>query len=253
MSDFVDLNRGAARRLATLRKEARKEIRRRVRATRAAGSSEPAVRSHRAATWARRALAAAALLAAPFVLLVGTAGWSYRTGYLPTWLAMAAGGLVTMGLLTWYSAAISRALTGKLRLRFVATRIAAPLLLFYCGYCLVYLSSLNAKTERVRAYYTSVHPVLRLAISTLVLADREIVVTDAARVPGDYDRMGLPVYERSLHFEQPDGYVHAVDLRTMHRAAWRNGVMTAYFRLMGFRTLRHVGTADHLHVSLPLP
>jgi len=28
--------------------------------------------------------------------------------------------------------------------------------------------------------------------------------------------------------------------------------MQLYFHLMGFRTLRHVGTADHLHVELPL-
>ena len=74
---------------------------------------------------------------------------------------------------------------------------------------------------------------------------------DAARKPEDYAAMGLPVYENSLHFEQPDGYVHAVDLRTLGRSAWKNFVMSGYFRLMGFRILRHVGTADHLHVSLP--
>ena len=34
------------------------------------------------------------------------------------------------------------------------------------------------------------------------------------------------------------------------RAPWRNLTMVAYFRPLGFRTLRHVGRADHLHVSL---
>jgi hypothetical protein len=65
--------------------------------------------------------------------------------------------------------------------------------------------------------------------------------------------MGLPPYERSLHLRQDDGYAHAVDLRTAGRSEWRNFLMRSYYRLMGFRTLRHVGTADHLHVSLPLP
>ncbi len=65
--------------------------------------------------------------------------------------------------------------------------------------------------------------------------------------------MGLPVYERSLHFEQADGYIHAMDLRTLGRGEWRNRLMELYFRTLGFRTLRHVGTADHLHVSLPPP
>jgi hypothetical protein len=33
----------------------------------------------------------------------------------------------------------------------------------------------------------------------------------------------------------------------------RNGLVRLYFEALGFRTLRHVGTADHLHVALPLP
>jgi len=32
----------------------------------------------------------------------------------------------------------------------------------------------------------------------------------------------------------------------------RNRLVQAYFWSMGFATLRHVGTADHLHVELPL-
>jgi len=77
------------------------------------------------------------------------------------------------------------------------------------------------------------------------------VVTDAARTREDYAAMGLPPAETSLHFAQSDGYVHALDLRTAGRAEWRNVLVEAGFRMMGFRTLRHVGTADHLHVSLP--
>jgi hypothetical protein len=44
-----------------------------------------------------------------------------------------------------------------------------------------------------------------------------------------------------------------MDLRTKGRSQARNALTVAYFRIMGFRSLRHVGTADHLHVSLPVP
>jgi hypothetical protein len=64
--------------------------------------------------------------------------------------------------------------------------------------------------------------------------------------------MGLPVHDSSLHYAQPDGYVHAVDLRTIGRREVKNRLVQLYFALMGFATLRHVGTADHLHVELPL-
>ena len=39
-------------------------------------------------------------------------------------------------------------------------------------------------------------------------------------------------------------------LRTIRQGELRNALVADYFRLMGFNTLRHVGTADHLHVSL---
>ena len=47
------------------------------------------------------------------------------------------------------------------------------------------------------------------------------------------------------------GHVYAVDIRTKGRKEWQNSLVRGYFRAMGFETLRHVGTADHLHVSLP--
>ena len=60
----------------------------------------------------------------------------------------------------------------------------------------------------------------------------------------------LAVNETSLHYPQADGFVYAVDVRTLGRPEWRNQVVSLYFQVMGFRTLRHVGTADHLHVEL---
>ncbi len=75
-------------------------------------------------------------------------------------------------------------------------------------------------------------------------------MTDTRRTRGDYTSMGLAPLRRSLHYVQEDGYVHAVDLRTAGRDEWRNGLLRGYFAVMGFPTLRHVGTWDHLHVSL---
>ncbi len=103
----------------------------------------------------------------------------------------------------------------------------------------------------MRSYYTALHPLLRVSVSTLILIDGDLVITDVARTPQDYVTMGLPIYEASLHYRQDDGYVHAMDLRTLDRPRWRNWLTQGYFRSMGLRTLRHVGTADHLHVSLP--
>jgi hypothetical protein len=115
------------------------------------------------------------------------------------------------------------------------------------------VSGVNVKGEAVRREYRSLHPLLRLAASTVILVDRDLVITDMGRRSEDYGRMGLPFYERSLHFVQRDGYAHAVDLRTLGRSGPRNLLVAAYFEAMGFRTRRHVGAADHLHVSLPSP
>ena len=206
-------------------------------------------------TWTALSLAVkiAGFVALPFVVLIGGAVWLYRIQAIPTWLALAVSGILAAGLLTACAARTYQRLTGKTRLRFIFTRFALPLIVFYCGYTLLYLSSVNTKTEDVQRYYTTVHPLLRVALSTAVLFDRDIVVTDTRRESGDYARMGLPALDNSLHFPQPSGYVHAVDLRTIGRAAWKNMTMVAYFRLLGFRTLRHVGSADHLHVSLAPP
>src|SRR5882762_2018790 len=111
-------------------------------------------------------------------------------------------------------------------------------------------ASVNAKSGPVRAYYRSVHPLLRLALSTAILVDRDILITDTGRVPEDYGRMGLPTNSRTRHYKQKDGWVHAVDLRTTGHGVIKNRGVQFYFWLMGFDTRRHVGTADHLHVEL---
>jgi len=132
----------------------------------------------------------------------------------------------------------------------LAKWVALPLVVFYCGYSLLYFASVHAKSAPVRAYYTSVHPLLRLALSTAILVDRDILITDTGRQPDDYGRMGLPENLRSRHYRGADGWVHAVDLRTAGHGTLKNWGVQLYFWSMGFETKRHVGTADHLHVEL---
>jgi len=215
---------------------------------------------------ARRALALVAkfllLAVLPFFVLVRVSVFLYSHYAYPTWLALAAGVCCTLVVLTAYAAWISRRLTGRAPLLVLARRVALPVALAYCGYALVFLSSANAKTERVRSYYTTLHPLLRLALSTWILLDRDAVITDLARRPEDYAALGLAVNDGSLHLVQRDGYVHAADLRTGGRGWIRNGVVRLYFWGMGFVTLRHGGrvgrggrraTVDHLHIELPVP
>jgi len=197
-------------------------------------------------------LAAWTLLVAalPFLALVKVAVMLYARGY-PTGLALAGGVACTTVVVTAYAAWAWHRFTGRVRLALVARRVALPLVVAYSVYALVYLSAGNAKSPQVRAYYSSLHPLLRVALSTVILFDRDLMVTDLARRAADYRAMGLPTNDGSLHYVQPDGYIHAIDLRTAGRGFVRNRLVQAYFWSMGFTTLRHVGTADHLHVELP--
>jgi len=197
-------------------------------------------------------LTAAALVVLPFVVLVRGSVYLYSARHWPTGLALLAAGALTLGVVTAYGAWLSRRLTGRARLSLVAKWIALPLVLGYCGHALLFLAREHAKGDGVRAEYRAAHPLLRLALSTLMLGDHDLVLTDLSRVPADYPAMGLPVYDRTLHYRQADGWTHAVDLRTAGRGGVTNGLVQVYFWAMGFRTLRHVGTADHLHVELPI-
>lgn len=206
-----------------------------------------------AARFARRAAVVALVVTLPFYALIGTSILLYRHIGVQTWLALACGTLVTVLVLLSYAASLSRLISGRARLSRWTVRVVAGVVGAYTLYGLVYLSSMNVKEPALREEYRALHPLLRLATATLVLADRRLVVTDMERRLEDYEAMGLPRFERSLHRVQSDGYAHAVDLRTRGRAEWRNALVAAYFKVLGLRTLRHVGTADHLHVSLPAP
>jgi hypothetical protein len=231
------------------------QLRRQVERERRAAARAAFVRRLRRAALAPRwylvlPLGALLLVLPAVTLLRGSTFLYLHLGWV-TWAAMAGAALLTLAVLTVYAALLSKRLTGRSRVRFVAQWIAAPLVIAYCAHALLFIARVNTKTDDVRAYYRSLHPALRLAVSSFVIVDDGLVVTDIHRTPADYAAMGLPVYESSLHFRQEDGYVHAADLRTIGRGDVRNWITAAYFRLLGFRTLRHVGTADHLHVSLP--
>ncbi len=129
--------------------------------------------------------------------------------------------------------------------------VIALLLVFgYSIYGLFFLSNSNAKSSEVHAEFTKLHPIIRISVSTILFLDQELLITDSSRKPEDYRKMGLPSKKRSLHYKQSTGYVHAIDIRTKGRSDTRNELLLWYFKLMGFNTLRHKGTEDHLHVSL---
>lgn len=192
----------------------------------------------------------AAISAVTFVCGVRAAVYFYQTGSGP-WMAMAKASLVAAVCIAIAASALSFRLTGRARVIAVTKWVALPIVGVWTLYTLFYLAAANAKTPDVRHEFVQVHPVLRTAISTLLLIDRDAVITDLSRESGDYAKMGLPVFDRTLHYKQPDGWSHAVDIRTIGRGAIHNGAVQLYFKAMGFRTLRHVGTADHLHVELP--
>lgn len=199
--------------------------------------------------WIIVAVATAVL---PLLVLVRLSVWFYSDHGLWPWMAVVGGALAAAVVFILFALVMIKVVTGSLRAPRYFKRVVFGLSLAYSGYAALYVSATNVKTEQVRETYTSLHPSLRLALSTWMLADSELVITDAERQPEDFARMGLPRNEGSLHVLTSSGYVHAVDLRTVNRPEWRNFFTTIYFKVMGFRTQRHVGTADHLHVSLAL-
>ncbi len=248
---------GIAVKLERLKREAAREWKRKWRQK--LRQAAPAT----SAEWRALAAAVAAgllriflIIALPFAVLVRGSVFIYQHGQTSVWLAVLTAAFLTGGVVTAYAVWLARKFTrrggrgGRALMMPLAKWVALPLVVFYCGYSLLYLASVNAKSGPVRAYYRSVHPLLRLALSTLILVDRDMLITDSGRLPEDYGRMGLPTNSRTRHYKQADGWIHAVDLRTTGRGVIKNRGVQFYFWLMGFETRRHIGTADHLHVEL---
>lgn len=243
--------------LERLKREAKREWKRKWRQKlRQAAPSTAAEWRGLAGAVAIGTLKVALIIALPFAVLVRGAVFIYQHGQTSVWLAVLVAAFLSAGVVTAYAVWVARKFTrkggrgGRALVIPLAKWVAAPLVLFYCSYSLLYLASVNAKSEPVRAYYRSIHPLLRLSLSTLILVDRDMLITDAGRQPEDYARMGLPPNSRTRHYRQADGWIHAVDLRTSGHGPIKNRGAQLYFWLMGFETRRHVGTADHLHVEL---
>ncbi|MDZ7692405.1 MAG: hypothetical protein U5K69_14930 [Balneolaceae bacterium] len=187
-----------------------------------------------------------------FFLLIKIALYSYQVYHLNGWLSLGLGALAALTVLLICGFYLVYRLSGRRKVLPLVLRVATALVIAYCTYSLLYLSSVNSKSEGVRSHYRSLHPILRVTLSTVTLADSDLVITDMQRTRADYRRMGLPPRQQSLHYIQSTGYVHAVDVRTKGRSEWKNWLTEMVFKSLGYHTLRHAGTADHLHVALPL-
>ena len=122
----------------------------------------------------------------------------------------------------------------------------------YTGFATFFVNQANFKSSEIQDAYLHLHPVVRLGLTTTILVDSEIMITDGKRTKDDYINWGLTPLQRSDHYiQKTTGYVHAVDIRTIGRPEWKNNLIEFGFKLMGYKTLRHVGTADHLHIYLP--
>lgn len=193
------------------------------------------------------------LFTLPFVMLVRGAVFVHDSFFLHPWLSILLSVVLTAGLIFVYLSFFYGFINGTVGDgRLMKQRLVLALLVVaaYSLHGLVFLSDVNVKQVELKREFNQLHPVLRLGVSTLVFLDKDLLLTDASRIKEDYRRMGLPAKSRSLHFIQRNGYAHAVDIRTLRRGWIRNQLIRLYFWLMGFNTLRHVGTADHLHVSL---
>lgn len=193
------------------------------------------------------------LLVLPFIALIRGAVYFHAEHAWHPQMAILAGAGITLFLLIIYFSWFYGRLTGKLgskeSFKFRAF-LAAVLVIGYCAHGLFFFNHKNAKTDAVQKEYRSLHPILRLSISTILFIDNKLILTDASRMPEDYQRMGLKKKSHSLHYKQSNGYAHAFDIRTKGHSELRNSLLKAYFNLMGLNTLRHGGTGDHLHISL---
>lgn len=193
------------------------------------------------------------ILALPFLALVRGSVFLYHDQEWFTYPALFGGIGLAVLVVSIYLWALKRMLgfkKSKVSLK-TFTGFAFILVILYTLFTTFLTWPENAKNAEVRSEFYDLHPLLRLGTGTLIFIDKDLLVTDLSRKPSDYKRMGLPHKGFSLHFiQEEDGYAHALDLRTKGRSETANFLIETYFNLMGFRTLRHVGTADHLHVSL---
>lgn len=192
------------------------------------------------------------LVIAPFFILIRTAVYLNLEQQWNAWGSLAGG----MGACVVFLSLIFFFFFRKVKQKKAMVKLTLSSLSMLVGgfiiYGLLYLNSVNAKSDAIQEVYSSLHPILRVAVASTTLAEQDLVITDIKRTQEDYISWGLTPLESSMHYEQPSGFVHAIDLRTIGHSELRNTTLEWGFKLMGFKTIRHVGTADHLHVALPV-
>jgi hypothetical protein len=192
-------------------------------------------------------------IALPFIVLIRGAIFVHVNYQFNAWISIGFGSIIMSFVLFLYFTFFYGKFTGKLGRKGWFKRRAVfigSIVFLYVFQSMLFLSAKNAKSGDVRKEFSSIHPILRLATSTFLLLDRQIMITDASRAPEDYKKMGLKTNQHSLHYKQKDGFTHAVDFRTHGKAEWKNLLLHGYFKAMGFNVLRHEGTEDHLHISI---
>lgn len=188
----------------------------------------------------------------PIPIFLRTSVFFYQNRHFGDWSSIFMGFIVALTVWSVFGWLVLRKLDKLKHIVQVLRKIAVFVFVFQIALGSMYISGAHLKNESLKASYREVHPILRMSIVVSAMISPDLVMTDLARSKEDYRRMGLPQKEFSLHFLQPSGYVHAVDIRTQGKSEIRNKLLQFGFWMCGFSTKRHVGTADHLHISLPI-
>jgi hypothetical protein len=193
------------------------------------------------------------LVATLFAILVRGSVFSYDTWAFGASLSLVSAVLMTVPLLLLGARAIIRGRGIVRRFQLMLIRGAIMIAFIYIGYAVLYVASTNAVPDEIREEYQTIHPLLRLAASPVIVFDPSAFRHPDGSVLEDYRLMGLSANEANLHFVQKDDLIHSLDLVTDNRSEWRNRAIELGFWAFGFHSLRHRGLGDHLHVSLRLP
>ena len=193
------------------------------------------------------------LVATLFAILVRGSVFSYDTWAFGASLSLVSAVLMTVPLLLLGARVIIRGRGIVRRFQLMLIRGAIMIAFIYIGYAVLYVASTNAVPDEIREEYQTIHPLLRLAASPVIVFDPSAFRHPDGSVLEDYRLMGLSANEANLHFVQKDDLIHSLDLVTDNRSEWRNRAIELGFWALGFHSLRHRGVGDHLHVSLRLP
>ena len=193
------------------------------------------------------------LVATLFAILVRGSVFSYDTWAFGASLSLVSAVLMTVPFLLLGAWVIIRGRGIVRKVRHTLIRGTISIAFIYMGYAVLYVASTNAVPDEIREEYQTIHPLLRLAASPVIVFDPSAFRHPDGSVLEDYRLMGLSANEANHHFVQKDDLIHSLDLVTDNRSEWRNRAIELGFWAFGFHSLRHRGLGDHLHVSLRLP